>query len=288
MGNVDKDRGKNKSGDALRPSYARFYASKWRSGTLMLTLEEEGLYIRVSAYQMECGQPIPKDWKEGARLLCVQPLKYRKTVDALIAKGKLVSTPEGIICQRAIDEFKRASKGVDGDKSNPPTNPDTYPDTNPVCNPVSMGVEAKIDQQNQTDFPKRREEEEKKEDNHKPASVEQDAAGVLACLNGARFEMIETLAHWVSPYSPDRQTAKGWLESTCGIYGGETVKSAYAELKAKIAQGDVIARPIPLLNSICRRIETERKAPSVSAQKPSAMRAYLESQKANRQQESVP
>jgi uncharacterized protein YdaU (DUF1376 family) len=163
MGNVVDNRGKNKSSaDSIRPSYARFYASKWRSGTLMLTLEEEGLYIRVSAFQMECGQPIPADWKEGARLLCVQPLKYRKTVDALIAKGKLVSTPEGIICERAMHEFKRASKGVDGDKQNPPTNPDTNPHTNPDTYPASMGVEAEKDEQKQTDFDKRR--EEKKED----------------------------------------------------------------------------------------------------------------------------
>lgn len=164
MGNLEKDRGKNKSAEALRPSYARFYASKWRSGTLMLTLEEEGLYIRVSAFQMECGQPIPLDWKAGARLLCVQPLKYRKTIDALIAKRKLITTPDGVICERAMHEFKRASRGVVGEKPNPPTNPDTNPHTYPDTNPVSMGVEAEKDERNQTDFRNRREEEEKKED----------------------------------------------------------------------------------------------------------------------------
>lgn len=148
---------------SIRPSYTRFYASKWRSGTLMLSLEEEGLYIRISAFQMECGQPLPQDWKEGARLLCVQPLKYRKTIDALLAKGLVVSTPEGIVCERAILEFKRASKSVEGDKSDPPTYPHTNPDTYPVTNPASMGVEAENDEQKQDQNHKRREEEEKTE-----------------------------------------------------------------------------------------------------------------------------
>jgi hypothetical protein len=146
----------------LRPSYTRFYASKWRSGTLMLTLEEEGLYIRISAFQMECGQPVPLDWKDGARLLCVQPLKYRKTVDSLIAKGKIIKTESGLICERAMAEFTLASRSVETDKSDPPTNPDTYPHTNPATYWGSMGVEAKKDHSFQGQNRKRREEKKER------------------------------------------------------------------------------------------------------------------------------
>lgn len=153
---------------SVRPAYTRFYSSNWRSGTLNLSLEEEGLYIRVSAFQMECGQPIPTDWKEGARLLNVQPLKYRKVIDSLIAKGKLIEKQEGIVCERAIAEYWQAFKSVKGSAPNPPTNPDTYPHTYPHTNPdtypVSMGVEAEKEQINQGDFRKRREEKKERED----------------------------------------------------------------------------------------------------------------------------
>ncbi len=249
----------------LRPSYTRFYASKWRSGTLMLTLEEEGLYIRFSAYQMECGQPIPLDWKEGARLLCVQPLKYRKNIDALIIRGLVISTPEGLICERAMLEFKRASKSVEGDKQDPPTNSGTNRDTYPGTNRGTMGVEAKNDESNQCESRNRREEEEKKEDSHH-ASVEQDATpDRLACLNGARTEIVETLAVWLSPYAPDIRTAEGWLSTACALHGSDVVKRAFGELRAKLVQGDVIARPVPLLNRICERIKAEPKPASIAA-----------------------
>ena len=172
---VDSDKNKAPAG-SIRPSYTRFYASKWRSGTLMLSLEEEGLYIRISAFQMECGQPVPADWKEGARLLCVQPLKYRKAIESLIVKGKVIRTESGIICERAMAEFRRASKGISSEKEDPPTNPGTYPHTNPVCNPVCMGVEAEKEQQNQGQFRNRREEKKEKIEDNPAAPSEQEPA----------------------------------------------------------------------------------------------------------------
>lgn len=207
---------------SVRPSYARFYASKWRSGTLMLSLEEEGLYIRVSAFQMECGQPLPADWKEGAKLLCVQPLKYRKTVDALLVKGKLIATADGIICERAMMEFRRAQKGIDGEKQNPPTNPHTNRDTYPDTNPGTMGVEAENDESNQGHFGNRREEKEKKEDSH-TASVEQEPALAAA----AKYDHLENqlreacngaLANpAVAQGLFDLSAPLGWIKNGCDL-----------------------------------------------------------------------
>ncbi|MGE5510491.1 MAG: DUF1376 domain-containing protein [Bacteroidota bacterium] len=71
-------------------TYAPFYPSDWRSGCAVLTLEEEGLYVRVCAYQYDTGQPIPDHDSTAARLLNVQIHKYRKVMGALIAKGKIV------------------------------------------------------------------------------------------------------------------------------------------------------------------------------------------------------
>lgn len=242
---------------SVRPSYARFYASKWRSGTLMLTLEEEGLYIRVSAFQMECGQPVPLDWKEGARLLCVQPLKYRKTIEALIAKGKLIRTQDGIICERAMMEFRRASKGVEGGKSDPPTNPRTNLDTNPDSNPVSMGVEAEIIEENQTQNLNRREEEEKKENTYHQASVEQDAEG-LAGLNGMAVSMIGDVQRWM--VGGDERSARTWLANTSRTFGAEITKRAYQKLGTDMAEGNPIARPLQTWGAIAQRMKAEAQS----------------------------
>lgn len=237
----------------LRPSYTRFYASKWRSGTLMLTLEEEGLYIRFSAYQMECGHPVPHDWKEGARLLCVQPLKYRKNIDALIARGLVISTPEGLICERAMLEFKRASKSVEGDKQDPPTNPGTNRDTYPDTNLGTMVVEAENTESKQCENHKRREEEEKKEESHH-ASVEQDA-DPLAGLNGVAVSMIASVKGWM--IGGDERCARNWLVTTTKLYGDGPTKAAYHKLVTDMTEGQTFAKPLQVWAKIAQRIQGE-------------------------------
>jgi hypothetical protein len=111
-----------------------------------------------------------------------------------------------------------------------------------------------------------------------PASVEQEAThDRLAGLNGARTEIVETLAVWLSPYAPDTQTAEGWLATACALHGSATVKRAFGELRSKLAQGDVIARPVPLLNRICERIKAEpRQASSAATPKKSALSIIAE------------
>lgn len=241
MTNLNESTGKNKAN--IRPAYARFYASKWRSGTLMLSLEEEGLYIRISAFQMECGQPMPADWKEGARLLCVQPLKYRKTIDSLITKGKIQVTPDGLICERAMAEFKRATKGVGGEDQNPPT----YPDTNPVCNPDSMGVEAKKDQQNQDHFRNRREEKKESRDSPdtpapEPERASEDPPDFVECksaFNGSTETMLAAIEAAMGA-SGDRARAAQWLASLLRTNDQHSVAQSFQMFLNAKAEGQVI------------------------------------------------
>jgi hypothetical protein len=80
-------------------------------------------------------------------------------------------------------------------------------------------------------------------------------AGQLAILNGAKALMVEQLAAWISPYSPDAATAEKWLVTATTLHGGPVVKEAFSELQAQIASGDVIGRPIVVLNRICERIK---------------------------------
>jgi hypothetical protein len=80
-------------------------------------------------------------------------------------------------------------------------------------------------------------------------------AGQLAILNGAKALMVEQLATWLSPYAPDTATAEKWLVSATTMHGGAVVKEAFSELQAQIASGDLVSRPIVVLNRICERVK---------------------------------
>lgn len=90
--------------------FARFFPSDWRSGaSLELNLEEEGLYIRCCAFMWDTGKPVPGDETTAARIFHLHPLKYRKVMSALIAKGKMIRA-QGVIfnerVQEEIDNFR--------------------------------------------------------------------------------------------------------------------------------------------------------------------------------------
>lgn len=42
-------------------SWVQFFSSDWRSGCLVLSLEEEGLYIRSCNFTWDTGEPLPND-----------------------------------------------------------------------------------------------------------------------------------------------------------------------------------------------------------------------------------
>jgi uncharacterized protein YdaU (DUF1376 family) len=87
--------------------YAKFFPSDWRTGCLTLTLEEEGLYIRVCAYMYDTGKPLPDKDREASQLLRVQVQKYEKVMKSLIAKGKMIRAQGFIINERVQEEWHR-------------------------------------------------------------------------------------------------------------------------------------------------------------------------------------
>ncbi len=89
-------------------TFMKFYPSDWRSGCANLTVTEEGLYIRCCAYMAEVGLPIPSDDHEAARKLRVNLLQYRKVMEALIGKGKLIRAQGVIINERVLEEMDKA------------------------------------------------------------------------------------------------------------------------------------------------------------------------------------
>ena len=97
-------------------TYAQFFPSNWRSGTMhQLNLEEEGLYIRSCAYMWDTGEPIPGDDAFASKLLNVQIHKYRKVMGALIEKGKMTRGQGVIFNERVmgdIDAYNQSYSAV--------------------------------------------------------------------------------------------------------------------------------------------------------------------------------
>ncbi len=88
-------------------TYARFFPSDWRTGCLILNLEEEGLYIRFCAYMYDTGSAPPDNDQITSRLLNVQVQKYKKVMAALIAKGKIIRAQGLLINERVQAELDR-------------------------------------------------------------------------------------------------------------------------------------------------------------------------------------
>jgi uncharacterized protein YdaU (DUF1376 family) len=88
-------------------TYARFFPSDWRTGCLVLNLEEEGLYIRCCAYMYDTGKCIPSDDHQASRVLNVQFQKYVKVMTSLIDKGKMIRGQGWIINERVMEEIDK-------------------------------------------------------------------------------------------------------------------------------------------------------------------------------------
>jgi uncharacterized protein YdaU (DUF1376 family) len=88
-------------------TFAKFFPSDWRTGCLSLNIEEEGLYIRACMFHYDTGRALPDDYSEAARLLNVQIHKYRKVMDALIEKGKIIRGQGTLFNERVVEEIDK-------------------------------------------------------------------------------------------------------------------------------------------------------------------------------------
>ena len=115
---------------ARRPEYCRFFPSDWRRKALSLSLEAEGLLIRIAAFNMDAGVPLPSDRAATCRMIGVHHHKFAKLLPELIAIGDVVSDETGIYCPRALNEFSTSSTRQ-LPKSYPTSYPHDYPDVTP-------------------------------------------------------------------------------------------------------------------------------------------------------------
>lgn len=109
--------------------FVRFFPSDWRSGCIGLTLEQEGLYIRVCAYLFETGRRLPSDDPTAAKFLGVHTNAYRKVRDQLAALGKLQMHHDGWTVRRAEHELAAAVKARNAEKDDRAADQGTGRDT---------------------------------------------------------------------------------------------------------------------------------------------------------------
>lgn len=95
-------------------SFVRMYPTDWRSGCLGLSLEQEGLYIRICMFIAETGRRVPLDDSQAARMLAgVNINQYRKVLGQLLLLGKIKRHDDGYGNDRAEAEVA-AAKGAVG------------------------------------------------------------------------------------------------------------------------------------------------------------------------------
>lgn len=92
--------------------HVRFYSSKWRSGCLMLSLEAEGLYIRIASFRWDAGVRVPSDRKKAALLLRINYNKYTKVLDELFTAKLVIDNGDGLVIERAEIEYQAAEDAI--------------------------------------------------------------------------------------------------------------------------------------------------------------------------------
>lgn len=78
----------------------------------MLSLEAEGLYIRIASFRWDAGVRVPSDRKKAALLLRINYNKYTKVLDELFAAKLVIDNGDGLVIERAEIEFQAAEDAI--------------------------------------------------------------------------------------------------------------------------------------------------------------------------------
>jgi uncharacterized protein YdaU (DUF1376 family) len=80
----------------------------WRGGTRAMSLELRGFYSEFLDAMWDRQGPVENDVNKLAVTLCCNPRTVRKLLPQLIALGKIVETPEGLVNGRMMSELSAA------------------------------------------------------------------------------------------------------------------------------------------------------------------------------------
>ena len=103
-----------------RPLYFKMSATAWRTKCLVLSCEQEGFLSRVVNFMWDTGQCVP-DNNDGAIMMHMNVLKFRKVVDELVSSGHITRGQGHIFNDRAMrdieewnqDRIKRARAAIE-------------------------------------------------------------------------------------------------------------------------------------------------------------------------------
>jgi len=276
--------------------FAKWHIEDYLLGTEGMKLEHEGAYMRFLMRLYQRGKPLPDDDRYMSTLMRLSVRVWKRVKDALVSVGKIIVKRGCLTNARFERERKERAeqlqKQADATRKQWEKQRAEKAGIGKVSAKFdeSLGeVSAKLSQNEgekhneingskdgQPDITREsknlEEEKERKKENyntHPGLETAREAAGVgeVQVLNGATSHIVKTLGEWINPIMPDHKTARGWLESSVSMYGGVVVRDSFAELEAKVMQGDIVARPIPLLTKICQR----RKGEKAKSQKPDPM-----------------
>ena len=242
--------------------FVRFYPSDWRSGCLSMTLEQQGLYVAICAFQWETGRRLFLDDKQAAHAIGLNPKNYRKVRDQLLEMGKIQQHEDGYSNARAESELG-AALGA-GTASRRPAEEvgmgsarDVHQEHKNGRDPVAerragenaIADQSEINLQSIADqslilVGKYEENQcvsiEPIANSQEPRQTDRASAGQSA-FNEASENLIQDAARWMNA---DRHHAVKWLSSTISASSAEAVMAAYAQLLESQTKGRLIADPI--------------------------------------------
>lgn len=263
----------NQSAEESKAPYWPLYTSNWMGGTIGLSLEEEGFYLRICMRMWERQAGLPDDIRWLADATQVDPRTVRRLRQALIDKRKCESRDGHLVVRRVLRDIsaRQRHKKPAALPVPPEEVADTLAEVQGDLWPISAEDQPKISRslgekpneinktEPHTKLSQAKLSEEKK-DNSQPASVETDAArdgGQAGDL--CSDHLIEKISEW---NGGDTAAAERWLSTFTGLYGRDVVRDGVAKLTADIAAGQRVAQPIVLLAAIVKRLDAKLPDPT--------------------------
>lgn len=93
-----------------RPAYVSFYTSDWLGGCATLPPLAEWVYLQISLYCWDKGEPVPE---ASLPMIFVRLIDYQPHLDLLIMAGKVHKTQNGgIFVKRALAEYRKSESAL--------------------------------------------------------------------------------------------------------------------------------------------------------------------------------
>ena len=295
-------------------TFAKFFPSDWRTGCLVLNLEEEGLYVRVCMFHYDTGKALPDNDAQASRLLNVQIHKYKKVMKSLIDKGKIIRA-QGILfnerVQEEIDKYRiqhaarsEAAKKREVDRKSYvqreiekalAQRASTQQTTQPAHTQASpVGGVPSVPDDGFQPTQSRAEKDSKYKGSDTTAVVQ---AGQSSATNPeSRSQKLEDnsgpptnrdgLGGLNGSAEPmlqdivkwmncgDVKAAREWLANFLKQYGQDVVRDSYMDMKTRTVSGDAVAKPLQYWASAARRMKAEPQKPKVAAVKDKTLSAF--------------